>query len=181
MSIEVPNCGTVTVDISYGGAFYAILPAQSLALNVKTSPVSELVSAATALKHVLMDSVKLNHPESEDLAFLYGVILTDGEVGDDDTANFVVFAESEVDRSPCGSGVTARVALQYRRQQISMGQSKTFIGPAGARFQAKPVRVTMCGPYDAVVVEVSGKGHYVGSCTFTAESNDEIGKEFLLK
>ena len=181
MSIEVPNCGTVTVDISYGGAFYAILPAQSLALNVKTSPVSELVSAATALKHVLMDSVKLNHPENKDLAFLYGVILTDGEVGDDDTANFVVFAESEVDRSPCGSGVTARVALQYRRQQISMGQSKTFIGPAGARFQAKPVRVTMCDPYDAVVVEVSGKGNYVGSCTFTAESSDEIGKGFLLK
>ena len=86
-----------------------------------------------------------------------------------------------MDRSPCGSGVTARVALQYRRKQSTLGQSKTFIGPAGSKFKAKPVRQVVYGPYDAVVVEVSGKGHYTGSCTLTREDDDEIGKGFLLQ
>ena len=181
MSVEVPRFGRLTVDISYGGAFYAIIPAQSLGLDVKTSPVMELVSAATAVKHAVMNSVKLSHPDSEDLAFLYGVILTDGNEMEAKAANFVVFADQEVDRSPCGSGTTARVALQYKRQQIKIGQSKTFTGPSGARFQAKPVRETKCDLHDAVVVEISGKGHYLGSSCFTAESDDEIGKGFSLK
>ena len=181
MSVDVPTYGRLKVDISFGGGFYAIIPALSLALDVKTSPVSELVSAATAIKHAVMNNVKLHHPDSDDLAFLYGVILTCGNDKEAETANFVVFAERELDRSPCGSGTTARVALQYRRQQISMGQSKTFTGPAGGSFEAKPVRETRCGPHDAVVVEVSGKAHYLGSSCFTAESDDKIGKGFLLK
>ena len=112
---------------------------------------------------------------------MYGVILTDGNDTGDESANFTVFAEQEVDRSPCGSGTTARVALQYKRQQIFMGQAKRFTGPAGATFEAKLVRETKFGPHDAVVVEVSGKAHYLGSSCFTTESDDEIGKGFLLR
>ena len=183
LSVEVPNFGRLTVDISYGGTFCVIIPAQSLSLDVKMSPVTELVSAATAVKHAVMNSVKLSHPDSEDLAFLYGikVILTDGNDMEAKAAHFVVFADQEVDRSPCGSGTVARVALQYRRQQIAIGQSKTFTGPTGARFKARPVRETKLGPHEAVVVEISGKGHYLGSSCFTAENDDEIGKGFLLK
>ena len=62
-----------------------------------------------------------------------------------------------------------------------MGQSKTFSGPAGSKFKAKPVREVKFGPYDAVVVEVCGKAYYTGSCTLTREADDDIGKGFLLK
>ena len=181
MSVEVPNFGQLRVDICYGGAFYAIIPAQSLALDVKSTPISELMSAAIAIKHAVVNSVKLSHPDNEDLAFLYGVILTDGNDMETEAAQIVVFADQVVSRSPCGSGTTARVALQYRRQQIAIGQSKTFSGATGARFQAKPIRETKCGPHDAVLVEISGKAQYLGSSCFTAESDDEIGKGFLLK
>ena len=125
LGLEVPYFGRLTVDISYGGTFCVIIPAQSLSLDVKMSSVTELVSAATAIKHAVMNSVKLSHPDSEDLAFSYGVkvILTDGNDMEAKAAHFVVFVDQEVDRSPCGSGTTARVALQYRRQQIAIGQS----------------------------------------------------------
>ena len=64
---------------------------------------------------------------------------------------------------------------------IKLGQKRTFVGPAGSKFVAKAVREVKCGYQDAVVVEVSGKGHYTGSSVFTVEADDEIGKGFLLK
>jgi len=86
----------------------------------------------------------------------------------------------QVDRSPCGSGVTARIALQYGRGLIQLNQQRVFVSPTGGKFKARAVRKAKCGPHDAVVVEVSGKGFYTGSCTFTLEDGDEIGKGFLL-
>jgi trans-L-3-hydroxyproline dehydratase len=86
----------------------------------------------------------------------------------------------QVDRSPCGSGVTARIAQQYTRNLIKIGQSRTFEGPTGAKFQAKPEKEIKYGDYNAVVVEVSGNGYYSGTSTFTLEEDDEIGRGFLL-
>ena len=93
----------------YGGAFYAIISAKSVSLDVKTTLVRELVSAATAIKQAVMDTVTLSHPDSQDLALLYAVILTDGNDTDDESTNFVVFKCSEqgIVGSPCGSGTTA--------------------------------------------------------------------------
>ncbi|WAR19686.1 T3HPD-like protein, partial [Mya arenaria] len=132
---------------------------------------------------ILRPSLQLSHPDSPDLAFLYGTIVTDGNdiFSDKETANVCVFAEREVDRSPCGSGVTARIAQQYFRSLIKLDQSREFRGPAGSKFKARAIKEVRYGPHDAVVVEVSGKGHYSGECTFTLEDDDHIGKGFLLK
>ena len=68
-------------------------------------------------------SVNVSHPESNDLAFIYGTILTDGKEAwsEEETANLCVFADRQVDRSPCGSGVTARIAVQYHKGLIQQG------------------------------------------------------------
>ncbi|MET1026537.1 MAG: proline racemase family protein, partial [Dongiaceae bacterium] len=76
--VEVPGLGPVTVDIGYGGAFYAFLPASRFNLDVRRSPTRDLVAAATTVTAAVKQQVQLDHPESEDLAFLYGTILTDG-------------------------------------------------------------------------------------------------------
>ena len=86
----------------------------------------------------------------------------------------------QIDRSPCGSGSTARAALQFFRGHLKIGESTTYKGPAGSTFNAKVVQEVKFGPHDAVVVEVTGKGHYTGSCTFTVEADDTVGKGFLL-
>lgn len=87
----------------------------------------------------------------------------------------------QVDRSPCGSGVTARIAQQFYRGLIQLDQERVFKGPAGSKFTAKPVSRVKFGLHDAVIVEVSGKGHYTGTSVFTMEADDEIGKGFLLR
>lgn len=87
----------------------------------------------------------------------------------------------QVDRSPCGSGVTARVALQFHKGFLDMGQTLLFeSAKTGDIFSGKAVEETKLGDFRAVKVEVGGKGWYTGSATFTLEEEDKLGKGFLL-
>jgi len=181
--IELPGLGALEVDIGYGGAFYAFVPAARFGLDVRRSKLRDLVDAASAVSEAAKAQVRLTHPDDADLAFLYGTILTDGAdaFSAEPTANVCVFAEREVDRSPTGSGVTARIALQHARGLIAPGQERRFQSLTGAIFTGKAVEETRAGRFPAVIVEVGGKAHYTGRATFTLEDDDEIGRGFLLK
>lgn len=184
--VEVPGHGPVTLDIGYGGAFYAVLPAARLGLDLKRSALVELVDAAAAVTEAAKAQVVLAHPDDADLAFLYGTILTDGadSLSDAASLNVCVFAEREVDRSPTGSGVTARIALQHARGQIGIGRRREFESLTGARFigrVASRLRLAGLGGIDAITVEVSGRAHYTGKAQFVAEPDDPLRDGFLLR
>jgi len=181
-TIEVPGFGPVTVDVGYGGAFYAVLPAQRLGLDMTNSPLRSLVDAATAVTAAAKRAVPLDHPDDADLAFLYGTILTDGGDGKEKpSVNVCVFAEREVDRSPTGSGVTARLALAHARGLAKPGDPHVFESLTGARFGGRVARETTLGGRMAVTVEVSGEAYYTGSARFTAEAADPLRDGFLLR
>src|SRR4029077_9325412 len=141
------------------------------------------VDAAARVTEAAKAQLRLEHPDDPDLAFLYGTILTDGAdaFAGAPTANVCVFAEREVDRSPTGSGVTARIAVQHARGLIGLGQERRFESVTGAIFTGKAVEKTRAGSFEAVTVEVGGKAHYTGRARFTLEEGDEIGKGFLLR
>ncbi|XP_071971894.1 trans-3-hydroxy-L-proline dehydratase [Engystomops pustulosus] len=182
--VDVPGYGKVVVDVAYGGAFYAFVSAERFGLDVCSSRTRDLVDVAGAVSDAVKAQVKINHPDSEDLAFLYGTILTDGRdaYSEEPTANICVFADSQVDRSPTGSGVTARIALQYHKGLIQLEQTRTFkSGATKSLFTGKAVKETVCGDYKAVIVEVSGQAHYTGTASFTLESDDPLKDGFLLK
>ncbi|XP_072298227.1 trans-L-3-hydroxyproline dehydratase [Eucyclogobius newberryi] len=184
VTVKVEGRGDIDVDISYGGAFYAFVDAQRFGLDVNKSRTRDLVDAATAVTKAVKDQVKLNHPVSDDLAFLYGTILTDGkdEYSSEPTSNVCVFAEAQVDRSPTGSGVTARVALMFHKGLITLNQTRTFqSGATGSQFTGRAVEETVCGDFKAVVVEVSGRAFYTGVSHFVQEAHDELTQGFLLK
>lgn len=184
VTVDVPAYGQVVVDIAYGGAFYAFVSAERFGLDVCSSKTRDLVDAAAAVSDAVKAQVKISHPDSEDLAFLYGTIITDGKdaYSEEPTANICVFADSQVDRSPTGSGVTARIALQYHKGLIQLEQTRTFkSGATDSLFTGKAVKETVCGDYNAVIVEVSGRAHYTGTASFTVESDDPLKDGFLLK
>lgn len=175
--------GPVTVDIGYGGAFYAVLPAAELGLDVAASPVARLAEAAMEVKAAASRAVPISHPDDPDLAFLYGTILTDGAEAwsDAPTSNVCVFADGQVDRSPTGSGVTARLALMHRRGRIAVGQARLFRSVTGGLFEGRVLEATRAGPHPAVVVEVAGEAFYTGKAVFTVEPADPLGQGFLLR
>lgn len=186
--VETAAYGPVMVDIGYGGAFYALAPADQFGLDVRRSRTRDLVDAATAVTEAVKAEVPLAHPDDPDLGFLYGTILTDGGLTDGGTgepgrpsANICVFADAQVDRSPTGSGVTARLAVAHRRKTVGRGEMREFESVTGARFTGRVIGESRCGRYPAVTVEVAGEAFYTGDARFTTEAEDPLQGGFLLR
>jgi trans-L-3-hydroxyproline dehydratase len=183
VQVVVPGVGTVKADVSYGGAFYALADAAQFGLDVGTSLIRELVDAASALTEAVRRAVPLCHPEQDDLAFLYGSILTDGRERPDEgpSRNICVFADAEVDRSPTGSGVTARMAARIAQGTVMVGETCLFESMTGAVFEGEAVATTACGERPAVIVRVKGRAYYSGTASYWLETGDAIGRGFLLR
>ncbi len=180
--LHVDGAGELEVDVAYGGAYYAIAPAARFGLELGKSSVRALADAAWSVTCAARKQLELSHPEHEDLAFLYGTILTDGGRGcDRPSTNVCVFADRQVDRSPTGSGVTARLAAQVARGQAAVGETRRFSSLTGAIFTGQAVAETTVGDVEAVTVRVGGQAHYAGECRFRAEADDPLATGFSLR
>jgi proline racemase len=171
--------GPVAVDIVYGGAFYAFLAADSIGLDLYRSPMRAIADAGEEIARAAAKAVPIDHPDEPDLAFLYGSILTDGQVSP--SRNVCIFAGRQIDRSPTGSGVSARMALQIARRQAKMGEERRFESCTGAVFTGKALREgPTVGPRKSVIVEVGGIAHVTGEAKFRFDDDDPLKDGFTL-
>ena len=174
--LDVSGFGRIACDISFGGAFYAILPASRLGLDFFSTPLERLVAAGTAITAAGRRQLSIVHPEEADLGFLYGTVLTDDAAAADPTYNLCIFAEGQIDRSPTGSGVTARMARDHGRGLIGKDIERRFMGPTGLPFQARITQVKG----DTVRVRVAGQSAFSGTATFEIDPDDPLGHGFVL-
>ncbi len=181
--IEVPGYGQVTCDIAWGGAFYAVLPAAQLGLRVEPTQMAALVAAGEAIKRAVNEALPVQHPDESDLSFLYGTIFTDQpEDPTHHSRNICIFANAEVDRSPTGTGVSARLAIHYARGEIELEQTITVESILGRRsvFSGRVVVQTKVGSYPAIIPEVSGRAFITGRSEFVIDPCDPLGEGFLV-
>jgi len=163
----------VTVDVGYGGAFYALVDAAAVGVDLVAASPEQLRATGTAVTAAVNAVAELQHPDAEDLGFLYGTIITDG-VDDGPSTNVCVFADAQIDRSPTGSGVQARMARRFARGLIGVGEQQLFRSIVGSEFTGEVLRPTSVGDHDAVIVEVGGRAFYTGRAEFTLEEGDEL-------
>lgn len=170
-------------DIGYGGAFYAVLDAGQFGFAVGASPVRDLIDLAHSVCNAVNASMTLHHPDHDDLGFLYGAILTDSKDtwSNDPTRNICMFADNQVDRSPTGSGISARLAIQHAKGVIAPGRVRRFESIIGSGFEGCVAGITRCGTFPAIIAEVSGKAHYCGESSLWHEEDDEIGRGFIVR
>lgn len=183
VELELPLYGHLTVDIAFGGAFYAFLPAEQVRLSVTPEQTQQLVVAGEAIKKAVNATLPIKHPFEEDLSFLYGTILTGPpENSGHHSRNICVFANAEVDRSPTGTGVSARLALHHAKGEIMDGQEIVIESILGAMstFSGRIVGHAQVGPYDAVVPEVGGTAFITGRHEFIIDPRDALGRGFIL-
>jgi proline racemase len=125
----------VLVDVSYGGAIYASVATADLGLSVRPERISDLIAAGRAPKGALEGTEVAQHPEDERLSGIYGTIIYE-DLGDTDAGphqrNVTVFADGEVDRSPCGSGTSARIALLEADGRLEGGRVLTHDSIVGS-------------------------------------------------
>jgi trans-L-3-hydroxyproline dehydratase len=179
---EVPGLGRVRYDLAYGGAFYAYVNAADVGLSCEPSHYRQLIEKGIAIKLAVMTSREVVHPFEEDLGFLYGVVFIDesSEKGVH-SRNCCVFADGEIDRSPTGTSVSARLAIHRARGEIGVGEEIVISSLIGSRFSGRVVEDTDFGPYRAVVPEVSGRAHLTGRHDFVLDPADALRHGFILR
>ncbi|MGI8974534.1 MAG: proline racemase family protein [Gaiella sp.] len=165
------------VDIAFGGAFYATLEE-----SIEPSELPRLIELGRAVKRGLQAEHELVHPLEPELRDLYGVIFWQHEGDQPFTQrNVTVFADGEVDRSPCGSGTTARLALLDRQGRLPRGATLVHRSIVDSEFRATIVADTKVGDYDAVIAEVEGTAFRTGRSRFELDPDDPLGEGFLLR
>ena len=172
--------GIVRADLSYSGAIYASVDAAPVGLTVSPEHYTELIAIGREVKWALNESEWARHPDDDRLSGVYGTILFDdlGDTADGvHQRNVTVFADGEVDRSPCGSGTGARLALLADAGRMREGLTLTHDSIVGTRFLGR-VRATGGG---AIIPEVEGMAYATGEHTFTLDQTDPVGTGFVLR
>ena len=180
--IEVKGLGKVKFDIAFGGAFYTFVDADVLGIAMTPENYRQLIEKGMDVKRAVMKNYELKHPFDEELNFLYGTIFTGKALNKNaDSRNVCIFAEGEVDRSPTGTGVSARMALHYAKGEIKLNQSMIIESILGTNFKALPIKETKFGSYDAVIPEVTGNAFITGRNEFWIDPDDPLKNGFILR
>ena len=180
--VSVPGIGDVRYDLAFGGAYYAFVEAASLGLEMTPERFRDLIAAGSAIKRAVMAAREIRHPVERDLSFLYGTIFTGPAVGAGaDSRNVCVFAEGEVDRSPTGTGVSARVAIERARGRLQPGKPFVVESIIGTRFTGRIARDLEWEDYDAVVPEIEGSAWITGRNEILISPDDPLAEGFILR
>ncbi|HEU4480598.1 MAG TPA: proline racemase family protein, partial [Actinomycetota bacterium] len=189
MSIEVDG-RPLSVDISFGGAFYASVRVGDVGLSVQPKHLNELIRIGRAVKSAIHERLEVVHPLEPELRDVYGVIFFEdvhpiekgaGEGDELVQRNVTIFADGEVDRSPCGSGTSARLALLDADRTLARGRTLRHLGILDTAFVATVVGDAAVGTIAGVVTEVEGSASPTGRHHFVLDPDDPVGTGFLLR
>jgi proline racemase/trans-L-3-hydroxyproline dehydratase len=170
------RAGGVDVDVAYGGAIYAFVPAARLGLTVSAQALPDLIRAGREIKAALAGSTVAEHPDDPRLSGIYGTAIHE-ELGPGHHRNVVVFADGEVDRSPTGSATSARTALLADDGLLGEGASWRNESIVGTAFRASVVGRAPEG----VLTEVEGTAYRTGEHRFVLDPRDDLGTGFVLR
>jgi len=179
--VEIPGLGQARVDLVHAGACYASLPAAALGLEAAPADLHRLIWAARRIRAALAGHPATVDPLDERLSGVYGVIfhqeLPDDASGALRQRNVTVFADGQVDRSPCGSGTSARLALLDARGQLAPDRELRHESLIDTAFTARALHRTSRG----LVTEVTGSAHLTGFHRFVLDPQDRLGTGFVLR
>ncbi|WP_226376952.1 proline racemase family protein [Oceanobacillus halotolerans] len=170
------------VDIAFGGAFYAILDSKALGLKVNNECLPALQDWGKKIKLFIEKNSNVQHPLQNDLKDIYGVIFSDDAVnGHADLRNVTIFADRQIDRSPCGTGTSARVANLFDRGEFNQGDTFLHESITGGIFKGEIIQPTEVENYPAVVPMISGTARITGLHQFVVDERDEMPEGFRLE
>jgi proline racemase len=166
------------VDVSFGGAFYASCPER-----VEPVELPRLIELGRQIKRELEAEHDIVHPLEPELRDVYGVSFWQAERAGPPLVqrNVTVFADGEVDRSPCGSGTSARLALLDASGVLPRGADLLHRSIVGTEFRARVAGDAEVSGIPAVITEVEGRAYRTGRHTFELDPDDELGTGFLLR
>ncbi len=180
--VDIPDLGLVRYDIAFGGAFYAFCRAEDFSFKLVPGEYSRIIETGKRIKKAVMETNPPLHPFEKDLSFLYGTIFIGPPHNPrNHSRNVCIFADGELDRSPTGTGVSARAALHYARREFNENQQFSVESILGTCFKGRIVQKISYGPYEAVIPEVTGSASIIGRNELLIDPEDPLKSGFFLR
>ncbi|MEE8676697.1 MAG: proline racemase family protein [Oscillospiraceae bacterium] len=181
VELTLERFGRVTMDISFGGSFFALVNADNLGIALTPDNVPVLVRTGMEILKKINRQENVQHPyldiHSVDLVEFYG----QADKPQASLKNVVVFGDAQVDRSPCGTGSSAKVATLYRKGKLRLGEDFVYESITGSLFHARVCRETTAGDFPAVVPQVTGSAYVTGIHEIILDPDDPLKYGFRLK
>jgi proline racemase len=181
--VEVEGLGTITADIAYGGAFFCIVDAAALGFSIRRDEARELVETGERIKAAAAAQCPVVHPELPEVhtvtftQFAAPVVEADGvKTG----ANAVVISPGKIDRSPCGTGTSARLAVLHAKGRIAVGEPYVSRSILGTTFHASVVRETAVAGRRAIVPSIRGRAWVTGISQYGLDPTDPFPEGYTL-
>jgi len=192
--IEVPHLGTVAVDVAYGGMFYVIAEAAPLGFRLTPDEARDIVRVGEMIKAAAREQLPVKHPENPEIEAITisqlsgssikpgvhrrnAVIVSTGELDWGQPASWT----GTLDRSPCGTGTSAKMATLYAKKQLGLGQDFVHEGILGTTFTGRLIAQTRVGPYVAAVPTISGCAWITGFAEYVLDESDPFPNGFTLQ
>jgi len=182
VKINVPEIGEITLDISFGGSFFAIVDAKQLGVKIVPENATKLKDIGLKIRDIVNKEIEIQHPTLEHIKTVDLVEIYDEPTNPEATLkNVVIFGEGQVDRSPCGTGTSAKLATLYAKGKIKEGELFVYESIIGTMFKGRVVGTTKVGDFDAVIPEITGSAYITGFNTFVIDEDDPMKYGFSLK
>lgn len=179
--VEVPGLGAVAFDLAYGGHFYALVEAGRIGLPLVPSAAARIVETGERVRAAIEGSVDLAHPEGEQSkGLLYIQFYGPAAHPAAHLRNAVVVAPAALDRSPCGTGTSARLANLWARRAIAAGEPFVHESIIGTRFEGRIAGLTTVGPHEAVIPEITGRAWLTGVNELVVRPDDPFPAGFRM-
>ncbi|MET9314062.1 proline racemase family protein [Kribbella sp. NPDC003505] len=179
-SVDVPGLGKVTYDLAYGGNFYAILPLEQLGIPFDRAEKDRILKAGLDIMDAINATDRPVHPLDPGISGCKHVQFTAPGLDGADSRNAMAIHPGWFDRSPCGTGTSARMAQLHARGELSLDTDFVNESFIGTRFTGRLVEETTVGPYPAVVPTVTGRAWITGTANYLLDPGDPFPTGFVL-
>ncbi|GLI32814.1 proline racemase family protein [Desulforhabdus amnigena] len=181
LELDLPDVGKITVDVSFGGNFFAVVRARDLGVAVQVDQVSRLIELGMRVKSAVNEKLSVRHPTKEHIA---SVELTEiyekPEPSRPFSRSVVIFGRGQLDRCPCGTGTSATMAALFGRGELPLGVEFINESIIGTRFTGKLLSETRVGDFAAVNPLVAGRAYITGIQQFVVDPDDPLMYGFVL-
>jgi proline racemase len=179
--VDVPRLGKRTLDIAYGGNFYAVVPAEPLGLALVPENYRQVIDYGNLIREAIYEQVEIQHPLNPAINRCSHVRFVGPPVDPRATVrNTVLYSAEGIDRSPCGTGTSAEMAVRYAKGKLGIGQEFVSESIIGSIFYGKLIEETRVGPYRAVVPTIRGSAYITGIQQFVLDPRDPWQTGFYL-
>ncbi|MGW0705710.1 proline racemase family protein [Streptomyces sp. NPDC002643] len=181
VEVRVPDRPPITVDIAYGGNFYAIADADALGLTITADDTAPAIALARRLLPAVNEAIDVRHPVHPEIAGVTHIQFTaHSDSPEADGRVLVIIRPAGADRSPCGTGTSARVAALVAQGRLPMGRPFTHQSITGGTFRARAVETAHAGEIPGVRVEIAGRAHLTATSTQLLDPEDPLRHGFLV-